>query len=378
MPAVSGPAGLRLLMTADAVGGVWSYALDLAHGLGAHGVEVVLLVLGPPPAADQEAAAAAVPGLRLLHSSLPLDWLAEGPEAVKASGRAVARIAAECGASLVHLNSPALAAGVRFPVPVVGACHSCVATWWRTMRSGPMPPEFAWRSALVARGYAAADALVAPSAAFAAATAEVYGLPRPPLTVHNGRRVVAPAGSGDAMAAFAFTAGRLWDEGKNLSALDRAAARLSLPVLAAGPAEGPNGARVGLPNLKLLGRLCEAEVAAWLRRRPVFVSVARYEPFGLAVLEAAQAGCALVLSDIPSFRELWDGAAQFVRAGDDAAIADALRRMLHDRERRARFGVAAKERARRYGIEAMAAGMLRVYRRVLRDAGRPAGREAAA
>jgi hypothetical protein len=45
-------------------------------------------------------------------------------------------------------------------------------------------------------------------------------------------------------------------------------------------------------------------------RSPVGPSV---EPFGLAVLEAAQAGCPLVLSDLPGFRELWDGAALFRR-----------------------------------------------------------------
>ncbi len=374
---MTGPAGLRVLMTADAVGGVWSYALDLAHGLGAHGVEVVLAVLGPPPSADQEAAAAVLPGLRLLASPLPLDWLAEGPEAVEAAGHAVAHMAVEWGASLVHLNSPALAAGLRFPLPVVGVCHSCLATWWRTVRGGPMPAEFAWRSELVARGYAAVDALVAPTAAFAMATAEAHGLPGLPLTVHNGRRAMASA-SGDVMAAFAFTAGRLWDEGKNLPVLDRAAARLPVPVLAAGPVQGPNGARVQFRHLRALGRLSEAEIADWLRQRPVFVSAARYEPFGLAVLEAAQAGCALVLSDIPTFRELWDGAAEFVPPEDDVAIAASIRRMLHDRERRARFGVAARERARRYSAGAMAASVFEIYRRILRDAGMPAGREVAA
>ena len=32
----------RLLLTADAIGGVWNYALDLAHGLAAQEVETVL------------------------------------------------------------------------------------------------------------------------------------------------------------------------------------------------------------------------------------------------------------------------------------------------------------------------------------------------
>ena len=127
---------------------------------------------------------------------------------------------------------------------------------------------------------------------------------------------------------FAFTAGRLWDEGKNLRTIDRAAGRLagSVPVLAAGPTDGPGGARIALHHARPLGRLRADEIARRLAERPIFVSAARYEPFGLSVLEAAQAGCALVLSDIPTFRELWDGAADFVPADDDRALAAAIER----------------------------------------------------
>ncbi|MBD0274499.1 MAG: glycosyltransferase, partial [Acetobacteraceae bacterium] len=175
------------------------------------------------------------------------------------------------------------------------------------------------------------------------------------------------------------TAGRLWDEGKNLRALDRAAARLAgaVPVVAAGPTEGPGGARVALRHVRALGRLSEGEVARRLAERPVFVSVALYEPFGLAVLEAAQAGCARVLSDIPTFRELWDGAAEFVPAGDDASIAAAIERAARDRAHRARLGAAARARAERYTADAMAAGTAAVYRSLLRGAVAP-GETAAA
>ncbi|HYZ32351.1 MAG TPA: glycosyltransferase, partial [Crenalkalicoccus sp.] len=138
--------------------------------------------------------------------------------------------------------------------------------------------------------------------------------------------------------------------------------------LAAGPLEGPNGARVAPRHVRPLGPLDEAGLALWLARGPVFVSVARYEPFGLAVLEAALAGCALVLSDTPGFRELWDGAAIFVAERDDVALATVLHALLQDRERRAACGAAAEARARRYGVEAMTAGMLAVYRQVLHGA----------
>ena len=88
---------------------------------------------------------------------------------------------------------------------------------------------------------------------------------------------------------------------------------------------------------------------------------ARYEPFGLAVLEAAAAGCPLVLSDIPTFRELWDGAATFVAANDDRAFAEVADTIVGDGGLRLALGEAARERAARYTPMAMAAGMAAIY-----------------
>ncbi|MDO9712340.1 glycosyltransferase family 4 protein [Paracraurococcus lichenis] len=368
---------LRLLMTADAVGGVWTYALDLAGALAPHGVETVLAVMGPRPAPDQRAAAQRVPGLRLLETDLPLEWLAGSAAEVLGSGQALARLAQQTGADLVHLNAPGPAAAAGFPVPVLVACHSCLATWWQAVRGSEMPADFRWRAELTARGYRAADLLVAPSAAFAAATRAAYRLPAAPIVVPNARQP-AVASAMDAAQPFAFTAGRLWDEGKDAATLDRAAALLPFPLMAAGPLEGPHGAQAAFAHLRRLGRLSTMEVAAWLAARPIFASAARYEPFGLTVLEAAQAGCALVLADTPVFRELWADAAVFVPPGDAPAFADAIHRLAMDGERRRALGVAAGERARHYGPEAQAQAMLAAYRRLLQGAHHQTGRDAAA
>ena len=126
-----------------------------------------------------------------------------------------------------------------------------------------------------------------------------------------------------------LTAGRLWDDGKGAALLDRIAPRLSAPIRAAGPTSGP-GTQAHLPHLALLGALDEPALAAAYAAATVFASPAHYEPFGLAVLEAAQAGMALVLSDIPTFRELWDGVATFVPANDEASWLDALEGALDD------------------------------------------------
>lgn len=364
---VSGPLSessrLRVFMTGDAVGGVWQYALDLAEGLRPHGVGVTLAVLGPAPSADQQRMAEAA-GIDLMLTGLPLDWVADTPEDVEEAGRVLACIATQVAPDIVHLNNPALAAHVAFPAPVVAVCHSCVATWWQAVRSGPLPEEFVWRTTLVREGYMSANVLLAPTAAFAQATAGYYDLGTPPIVVRNGRR--APSFQRRAAQdLFVFTAGRLWDDGKNVAALDRAAACLTIPVRAAGPVEGPNGAFVRMRNIEPLGKLSDEEIGRCLAAKPIFVSSARYEPFGLAVLEAAQAGCPLVLSDIPTFRELWDGAAVFVGPDDDEGLARAIHALAQDADARARLGKAAQAVAMTYSVEAMSAGVLKVYRSLL-------------
>jgi glycosyltransferase involved in cell wall biosynthesis len=354
---------LHALVTADAVGGVWSYAMTLCRGLRARDVRVTLAVLGPSPGAAQRLEAASVPGLRLVDTGLMLDWMAPDAAAVRRTGARLAALAGECGADLLHLNSPALAAGHRFPVPVLAVCHSCVASWWAAVKPGPLPAEFAWHRDLLAEGYRAADLLAAPSTAFAAVTQALYGLTERPRLIHNGIPPWAPP-SMPGPAPFAFTAGRLWDEGKDIVTLDAAAAGLPFPVLAAGPVEGPGGGRIELRHLRAQGSLDRPAMRRILAQRPVFASAARYEPFGLAVLEAAQAGCPLVLSDIPSFREIWGDAADYAAPGDAAGFAAALRRLAAPRLRRAR-GEAARRRAARYTADAMVAATWDLYRELV-------------
>lgn len=360
-------AGLRVLMTADAVGGVWQYATDLASGLASLDVDVVLAVMGPSPSPDQRAAAARA-GLTLVDTGLPLDWLAPDADTVLRAGDAVAGLAVRHAADIVHLNAPALAAEAVFDMPTVAAAHSCVATWWDAVKRGPLPRDFEWRTSLMGAGLAAADRVVTPSAAFGEAVRRRYALKARPHVVPNGRAPLPLPRR--PIHDFAFTAGRLWDEGKNLATLDRAAARLAVPLRAAGPVVGPNGTGIELVHIHQLGSLDEAALARWLAAKPVFVSAARYEPFGLAVLEAAAAGCPLVLSDIPTFRELWDGAAIFVDPDDDAGFADAIAALIGDTSDRLMAGQAARRRAERFTPSAMATAMAAIYRELTAPAGK--------
>jgi glycosyltransferase involved in cell wall biosynthesis len=360
---MTGPQPRHVLMTTDAVGGVWTYTLDLAAGLLARGVAVTLAVLGPAPRPGQRRAAERITGLTVAETGLPLDWTAEHLDDIAQAARGVAALAAARGADLVHLNTPALAAEARFPSPVVGACHSCLASWWSAVKGDtPMPDSFRWRTDLLARGYAGCDRLIAPSYAFMQATAALYGAV--PRAVHNGRSSPAAAPAADRNPVV-LTSGRLWDEGKNIGVLDRAAGRMRGQVHAAGSLKGPDGQAVAFEHILCLNQLDSTVLAAHLERSAVFASLSLYEPFGLGVLEAAQAGCALVLSDIPAFRELWQGAAVFVPADDDAAVAEALDGLLDDPARAAELGRAALIRSSQFTVDAMVEGTLAVYGQAL-------------
>jgi hypothetical protein len=61
-----------------------------------------------------------------------------------------------------------------------------------------------------------------------------------------------------------------------------------------------------------LGELPRDALAARAGAASIYALPARYEPFGLSVLEAALSGCALVLGDIASLRETWGDAAVYV------------------------------------------------------------------
>ena len=103
------------------------------------------------------------------------------------------------------------------------------------------------------------------------------------------------------------------------------------------------------------------EVHAQLRAARVFVAPAKYEPFGLAILEAAQEFCALVLGDIPTLRELWGGAAIFVPPDEPEAIRATVQELMSMPGRAANLGARAHVRARRYTARAMGQAYMDLY-----------------
>jgi glycosyltransferase involved in cell wall biosynthesis len=361
----------RVLMTVDSVGGIWRYALDAARGLAAHGVECLLVGFGPAPASGNRRECESIANVKLVWTDAPLDWMVEDEAALQSVAEALVPLAAEWDADLLHLNVPSQAVGLPDTLPIVVAAHSCVPTWWEALRGGDLPAAWRWQTQYNRRGLDRADIVLAPSASHGATLRRVYGPLARVRVLHHGTSALPSVVPKE---DFALAAGRWWDEGKNGACLDGAARQVFWPLVMAGPLDGPNGEHIALAFAETAGELPPEKMAALMRRAALFVAPSRYEPFGLAVLEAAISGAALVLADIPTFRELWGGAAEFVPARDVEGWSRSINMLAKDAERRTWLATRARRLALGKTLERQASGLTKIYseaisRRVSRLAG---------
>jgi glycosyltransferase involved in cell wall biosynthesis len=212
-------------------------------------------------------------------------------------------------------------------VIVVG--HSCVCSWWRAVKGEDAPPEWAEYRRRVRDGLAAADLVVAPSRDMLGALRTNYGPLPASRVIYNGRDASLYAAS-KRKRPMILSAGRLWDEAKNLAALEAIAGELDWPVYVSGDEQGPDGTSNRARRTRPLGRLAPETLARWLGAASIYCLPAKYEPFGLSAVEAALSGCALVLGDIPSLREVWGDAAEYVPPRDTVAVRDTLNAIARD------------------------------------------------
>src|SRR5690606_3445203 len=124
-----GARSMRVLMTADTVGGVWNYALELCHALRPHGVRIALTAMGAPLTADQRETVRALPNVDLHESAFRVEWMDEPWRDVAAAGEWLPELAAAFRPDVIHLNGYVHAA-LPWQRPVLVTAHSCVLSWW--------------------------------------------------------------------------------------------------------------------------------------------------------------------------------------------------------------------------------------------------------
>ncbi len=353
----------RILMTTDSIGGVWSYSVELCRELGKHGVEVILATMGAPLRQGQRIEAAGVENVQLIEGRHRLEWMEAAERDIEAAGTWLELLEAQFAPEVIHLNGFAHAS-LPWSAPVIVVAHSDVLTWWEAVHGARAPASWDAYAQRVRQGLHSADIVVFPTQAMLDALQRVYGRLPSTRAIHNGRdtRRFAPREK----EGFILSAGRLWDQAKNARALADIAPDLGWPVRMAGETVAPHGERAELRNVELLGTKAPGEMADLFARASIYALPARYEPFGLTALEAGLSGCALVLGDIPTLREIWDDAAEFVPPDDTAALRQTISRLITDPERRADFAGRALRRSAQFTAGRMALAYLAAYA----DAGR--------
>ena len=163
----------RVLMTLDAVGGLWRYSIDLARCLAAEGIECVLVGFGPAPSKAQQRECRDLRNVALRWTRQPLDWMVEEEAALDEVGDTLVAIGREWDVDLLHLNLPSQAAMIADGLPVVVTSHSCIATWWQAVRGYALPPTWQWQRTLTKRGLMRADAVMIPTSSHGDALIEV-------------------------------------------------------------------------------------------------------------------------------------------------------------------------------------------------------------
>lgn len=348
----------RVLMTTDTVGGVWTYALELTRALHPLGVEVILAAMGANADPAQREEAAALPNLTLVESRYALEWMDDPWADVEQAGEWLLGLERRYRPQVVHLNGYVHAA-LAWHVPVLVVAHSDVQSWWMAVKGEPAPQRYDRYRHFVGRGLRSALRVAAPSQAFLEEIERFYGLRTARQVLYNGcdPGQYAPA----IKEPFLFAAGRLWDEAKNIAALHTVADDLSWPLYVAGEEVHPQTGSQAKGKAHCLGRLTRQQMRQWYARASVYALPARYEPFGLSVLEAALSGCALVLGDVPSLREIWGDAAVYVPPDDARALRSALQHLIEDSPLRSRLAAAAYERGQVFTAERMAGQYMTVY-----------------
>lgn len=373
-------------MTADTVGGVWTYAIELSRGLTGRGVKVVLATMGAPVQPHQRIEVAQLgDGVELHESNFRLEWMEDPWADVDAAGEWLLHLEQTRSPDIIHLNGYTHAA-LPFVAPTMVVAHSCVLSWWHAVKARTAPSHWNKYRDRVSEGLRHADLVVAPTQSMLSTLYHNYGAPENGRVIFNGRDVLSPATAANPPVvihpalehhparadapqflsvekeAFVLCVGRLWDEAKNAAALAAIAPKLPWPVRLAGETRQP-GAEIesSFKNVELVGVRSASQIADDYRRAAIYALPARYEPFGLSVLEAALAGCALVLGDIPSLRELWNGVAAFVPPDNPNLLRAELCDLIANPYRRQKMGADAARRAQEFSVKRMTDAYLDAY-----------------
>ena len=364
---------MRVLLTTDPIGGVWIFTRELARELLDRGHHVALVSFGRSPSRDQrraceDLAAAHGEAFQFHSSEAPLEWMQANERVQSEAAPFLERVAHGFAPEILHANQFCFGS-LPFAIPKLLTAHSDVLSWAEACRPSSLQPS-AWLDryiALVQAGLASAHCVSAPTAWMLAALKRNFATPPHAQVIANGRTLRLPRQPA-ARKLRAVCAGRLWDDAKNLALLTRIPS--PIPFLVAGEcAQDADSAPQPGNSLYLLGQQDEQEIVDLFSQSSIYLVPSLYEPFGLAPLEAALCGCAVLANNIPSLREVWGNAALYFH--DECTLVLLLKALAANPEMLAAAQQASARRAATFTASRMAEAYLDLYEDLIKPTPAP-------
>jgi glycogen synthase len=357
---------MRILITTDTIGGVWTFTRELTTGLLEAGCEIVLVSFGPLPNSQQQQWTCDMQRrwrshFHLVANNAPLEWMQTNETAYTKYARSLLQLIEEFKIDVLHCNQFCFGA-LPIDLPKVITAHSDVLSWARSCRADKLEDSHWLRRyrSLVGNGLAGAQVVVAPTRWILEALSKSFDLPEDCRVIANGRSIRAASQKFRKLQA--ITAGRLWDEAKNVGLLAEVSSPIPLLVAGENSCDGAS-APSSLGAVRMIGPLAEDDLFTIFRESEIYICTSRYEPFGLAPLEAALCGCAVLANDIPSLREVWqDGALYF---NDATSLSKLLCKLHGDTKLLATAKARSSVQAQTYSREKMTSSYLTLFRQVL-------------
>ncbi len=365
---------MHVLVTADTLSGVWTYARELVTGLVSRNIHVTLISFGEIPMPHQTSWMDNLHGLEYIPTAFRLDWMQEGEQDLADSSAYLTSLVRELKPDVLHLNHPCYG-DLSVSIPKVVVAHGDWISWWKAVHNcNPKETRWlAWYRDAITRGIIGANAVVTPSAWMLNETRISYACARRDAVIYNGRNPIffnPYVSKEDSVLAV----GRLWDAGKQVSLLTQHTHPLPVCIVGSEPAgqapKIPIRADVKLSldsiSVSLKGPQTESQLRILYSKAAIYAATARYEPFSMNALEAAFSRCAIVANDIPSLREIWDDAALYFQANSAYSLADAIRKLSQQPELSRDYALRAYQRARdRFTAKRMIDEYLQLYYNLL-------------
>lgn len=360
---------MRILLTTDTIGGVWTFSRVLCEQLLKRGHSVALVSFGRATSEVQRTWLQQTTlhhgtSFQFFESEVPLEWMQENETVFEDGAEVLLHATHDFHPDVLH-SSQFCWGALPFHIPKLITAHSDVMSWAAACKPDALH-ESSWLNhyrRLVQRGLLGANVAVAPTAWIRDALRVNFETPLHFEVIHNGHSIACEENDSPRRLR-AVSVGRMWDEAKGLSTLLETSA--TLPILIAGEDSFEQTQAAAPPSMLIsLGVLSEADLFELFRRSAIYVAPSIYEPFGLAPLEAALCGCAVVARDIPSFREVWADAALYFQTTRELELL--LQALVEDPCRLRVVQYACRQRASRFTAGRMASQYLSLYEGLLRS-----------